>query len=260
MRKLTLLLLAVSFFYSCVPNKDLVYFQGKAMSKKDIHRLSNKPYRLQVNDNVIIDMKATDNRLVALFNKSQDPNSNQQIQPGLGYFNGYRVDTHGNIRVPYIGEINVLGYTTKEVRLKIEDELSKLFKNNQDYFVSVKLDGIRYTIFGEVAVPGPKVIYENKVSIIDAISNAGDITITGNRKKVEVLRSTPNGREKYTIDLTKMDAFDSDVFYIEPNDYINVLPLKQKSWGTGTTGLQSLTTIISIFTLVTSTILLVRGL
>ena len=54
--------------------------------------------------------------------------------------------------------------------------------------------------------------------------------------------------------------FDSEVFYIHPNDYINVPALKQKSWGTGTTGLQSLTTLVSIFTLVTSTILLVRNL
>lgn len=152
-----------------------------------------------------------------------------------------------------------MGYTTKEVRLKIENELSKLFKSPEDIFVTVKLDGIRYTIFGEVNNPGPKIIYQNKVSIIDAISNAGDITLTGNRKNVEVLRFSPGGKQKYTIDLTKIEALDSEVFYIKPNDYINVIPLKQKSWGTGTTGLQSLTTIISIFTLVTSTILIVRG-
>jgi len=62
------------------------------------------------------------------------------------------------------------------------------------------------------------------------------------------------------LDLTKASIFDSEVFYIQPNDYINIIPLKQKSWGTGTTGLQSLTTLVSIFTLVTSTILLVRNL
>ena len=118
----------------------------------------------------------------------------------------------------------------------------------------------RYTIFGEVANPGPKVLYQNKVSILDAISNAGDISLTGNKKKVEVLRLSQDGRKKFSIDLTKIDALDSEVFYIEPNDYINVIPVKQKSWGTGTTGIQSLTTIISVFTLVTSTILLVRGL
>jgi len=260
MRRLAFLLFAFSFFCSCIPSKDLVYLQGEPLSKKDIHRMNNIPYKLQVNDIIIIDIKAANNNLVALFNKNHGGAGNQEAQDGGGYFSGFTVDGHGNIRVPYIGDINVLGYTTKEVRLKMEDELAKLFKKSEDIFVSVKLDGIRYTIFGEVANPGPKVLYQNKVSIIDAISNAGDISLTGNKKKVEVLRLSAGGRKKFTIDLTKIEALDSEVFYIEPNDYINVIPLKQKSWGTGTTGLQSLTTIISIFTLVTSTILLVRGL
>jgi polysaccharide export outer membrane protein len=260
MKKLALFVLTILFFSSCVPSKDLIYLQGEPIPRKEIHKINNTPYKLQVNDIIIIDMKSVDEKLVALFNKSQNQNTNPQTQQGSGYFNGYTVDLHGNIRVPRIGEINVLGYTTKEVRLKVESELSKLFKNKEDFFVSVKLDGIRYTIIGEVANPGPKVIYQNKVSIIDAISNAGDINLTGNKKKVEILRSSPAGKEKFTIDLTKIDALDSEVFYIKPNDYINVIPLKQKSWGTGTTGLQSITTIISIFTLVTSTILLVRGL
>lgn len=260
MRKLTLFLLTISFFYSCVPNKDLVYLQGEPVPNKEIRKINNSPYKLQVNDIVIIDMKSSDPKLVAMFSKSQDQNINDQVQQGSSYYNGYTVDLHGNIRVPYLGEINVLGYTVKEVRLKVETELSQYFNEEKDFFVSVKLDGIRYTIFGEVATPGPKVIFQNQVSIMDAISNAGDITLTGNRKSVEVLRASPTGRKKFIIDLTKIEALDSEVFYIKPNDYINVLPLKQKSWGTGTTGLQSITTIISIFTLVTSTILIVRGL
>lgn len=260
MRKLAFLLFAFSFFCSCIPSKDIVYLQGQPVSKKEIHRMNKIPYKLQVDDIIVIDIKAAQDNLVALFNKKQTSSANQQTQNGGSYFSGFTVDSHGNIRLPYIGEINVLGYTTKEVREKIENELSKLFKSSKDIFVTVKLDGIRYTIFGEVANPGPKVLYQNKVSIIDAISNAGDITLTGNKKTVEVLRRSPSGRKKYTIDLTKVDAFDSEVFYIEPDDYINVIALKQKSWGTGTTGLQSLTTIISVFTLVTSTILLVRGL
>ncbi|MFY0604079.1 MAG: polysaccharide biosynthesis/export family protein [Flavobacteriaceae bacterium] len=260
MKKLTLLFYAILFLSSCVPNKDLVYLQGEPIPVKEIHKMNITPYKLQVDDIIIIDMKSSDSKLVALFSKGQGEGTNTQAQLGASYFNGYTVDLHGNIRVPYIGEINVLGYTTKEVRKKIEEELSKFFKKEKDYFVSVKLDGIRYTVFGEVVNPGPKVIYQNKVSIIDAVSNAGDITVTGNKKKVEIIRFSPSGKKKYIIDLTKIDAIDSEVFYIKPNDYINVVPLKQKSWGTGTTGLQSITTIISVFTLVTSTILLVRGL
>ena len=259
-----LFILALFFLASCVPNKDLIYLQGTPVTKNNVYKLNNEPYRLQVDDVLAIDFKAEDEKYVALFKKS---NSSVQAPSAVGGFEngsvaqaGYRIDRHGNIRLPRIGEINVLGYTTKEVRLKLEKEFLKYLKNKDDFFVTVSLSGIKYTVIGEIESPGPKVIYQNRVTILDAISNSGDITVTGNKKKVEVWRSTINGRKKYVLDLTQATVFDSEVFYIQPNDYINVVPLKQKAWGTGTTGLQSLSTLVSIFTLVTSTILLVRNL
>ena len=75
-----------------------------------------------------------------------------------------------------------------------------------------------------------------------------------------MIRNSISGTEKFLIDLTDINAFNSDVFYIKSNDIINVIPLKQKSLGTGTTGLQTLSTVISIFTLLTSTFILARNL
>ena len=258
------LFLFLSFFASCVPNKDLIYLQGEPITRKNVYKLNNQPYRLQVDDVLSIELKAEDEKYVALFKKNENTNqlnsASGGFEKGVSAQIGYRIDRHGNIRLPRIGEINVLGYTTKEVRLKLEEELLKYLIDKDKFFVSVELSGIKYTVIGEIESPGPKVIYQNKVSILDAISNSGDITVTGNKKKVEVWRSTINGRKKYVLDLTKADIFDSEVFYIQPNDYINIIPLKQKAWGTGTTGLQSLSTLVSIFTLVTSTILVVRNL
>lgn len=264
MLKRFFILLLVFLAASCVPSKDLIYLQGEPVAKKNVYLLNNQPYRLQVDDVLSINLKAEEEKYVALFKKTT--NLNQVNSTNVGFENGsyaqtgYSIDRHGNIRLPIIGEINVLGFTTKEVRLKLEDELLKYLTDKEMFFVSVSLSGIKYTVIGEIESPGPKVIYQNRVSILDAISNSGDITITGNKKKVEVWRKTINGRKKYVLDLTKATIFDSEVFYIQPNDYINVVPLKQKSWGTGTTGLQSLTTLVSLFTLVTSTILLVRNL
>ena len=264
MLKRFFILLSIIFLTSCVPNKDLIYLQGEPITKSNVYKLNNEPYRLQVDDVLSIDIKAEDEKLVALFKKSNIPNqinsTNGGFENGSVAQSGYRIDRHGNIRLPKIGEINVLGYTTKEIRLKLEEELLKYIIDKEKFFVTVDLSGIKYTVIGEIESPGPKVIYQNKVSILDAISNSGDITVTGNKKKVEVWRSSVNGRKKYVLDLTSANIFDSEVFYIQPNDYINIIPLKQKSWGTGTTGLQSLSTLVSIFTLVTSTILLVRNL
>ncbi|WKD86838.1 hypothetical protein KCTC32516_02218 [Polaribacter huanghezhanensis] len=260
MLKRFFVLLLVSFLTSCIPSKDLIYLQGDPISKKNIYKLNNTPYRLQIGDVLTIDLKAEDEKYVALFKKSNTTNQSGLngggFERGISDQIGYRIDRHGNIRLPRIGEINVLGFTTKKVRLKLEKKLLKYFKNKETFFVTVSLSGIKYTIIGEIENPGPKVIYQANVSILDAISNSGDISITGNKKKVELWRN----RKKYILDLTKATIFDSEVFYIQPNDYINVIPLKQKSWGTGTTGLQSLSSLVSIFTLVTSIILLKRNL
>jgi len=147
-----------------------------------------------------IELKAEDEKYVALFKKTNVPSqlssNNGGFESGSSPQVGYRIDRHGNIRLPIIGEINVLGYTTKEVRLKLEEELLKYLKSKDKFFVTVDLSGIKYTVIGEIQNPGPKVIYQNKVSILDAISNSGDITVTGNKKKVEVWRNTINTRTK----------------------------------------------------------------
>lgn len=253
-------MVVVCLISSCVPRKDLIYLQGDPVSLKEIREINDAPYKLQVHDNITIDIKAEDESLVGIFSKNVGITGAQNIFQGGAFLTGYFVDRHGNVRLPILGEINVLGYTTIEVRKKVETKLKDYLKDDVEIFVTVRLNGIKYTIAGEVGSPGPKVVFQNQLSILDAVTNAGDITLVGNRKNVEVIRVTPNGAQKFEIDLTNIDAMNSDVFFIKPNDIINVKPLAQKSWGTGTTGLQSLTTIVSLFTLVTSTILIVRGL
>jgi len=262
MRKILIVFLFGVIFTSCIPNKDLVYFQGEPTSKNSVHKMLNEPYKLQVNDILAINIKAEDEKLVSLFNPLNQiggQTSNQFTEQSL-YFTSYTIDRHGNIRIPYVGEINVLGYTEKEVRVKVEEELSKFFKDTSDIFVTVKLAGIRFTVIGEVANPGTLVLFQNQVNIIEAVANAGDITITGNRKKVTVIRKNTNGTKKIVLDLTSAKAFDYESFYIQSNDIVYVEPLKQKSWGTGTTGAQTFTTIVAALSLVTTTILLFRTL
>ena len=259
MKKLLIIPLISLLLNSCIPTKDLTYFQGNPKEKTNIYKVVQTPYRLQINDIIDIRIKATDENLVALFNNSKGNNSSSVSADRL-YFESYSVDKNGMIRIPYLKEINVLGYTTKEVRLKIEDELGKMFKNMNDIFVTVKLAGIRYTIIGEVKSPGTKVLFQNQVNIIEAIANAGDITMTGNRKKVIVIRNTINGIKKYNLDLTGFDFMNNEGFYLQPNDIISIDPRKEKSWGTGDTGARTMATIITSLSLITTTILLIKNL
>lgn len=253
-------LFAVSLIIvSCVPTKDLIYLQKKDQNQTNaIATIGVKPYRLQVSDVLSITINAIDPKLVAIFN-SDLSGSAQQISEQVLYFKGYSVDDHGNIRMPILGEVNVLAMTTDEVRQKIEKLLLQdHFKSEAGIFVSVKLAGFRYTINGEINMPGTKSLNQDKVSILEAIANSGDITVVGNRKDVIIMRQFPQGIETYSIDLTDYSALKSPYFYLQPNDYVYIKPLKQKTWGTGKTGIESLSSIITVLSLVTTTFLLLK--
>jgi len=252
-----LLIFLVFSFGSCIGTKQLTYLQeheNEIDSLIAVRRVQ-KPYRLQVNDLLSIRVKALDQELVGMFNPIDEGNANATGEEKL-YYDGFRVDPHGNIRIPTLGEVNVLGFTVEEVRKKIETQLLEdYFKEEANIFVTVKLAGIRYTTIGEVGA-GSQVIYKDEVSIMEAIANAGDIAITGDRTDVLILRQYPSGHKVHHIDLTEIEAVKSPYYYIQPNDLIIVKPLKQKSWGTGTTGLQTFTTVASVVTLFTSIVLL----
>ena len=249
------------FFTSCIPVKDLVYLQKKDNSSDvgAVSMVESKPYRLQTHDVLQITIKASDPKLVAIFNPTADGSEIKLTEAGL-YFDGFTVDDHGNIRIPVLGEMNVMGFTLEEVRISIEKKLlADYFKDNASIFVTVKLAGFRYTINGEVGSTGTKTLFQEKVNIMEAIANAGDITITGDRKAVTIIRQTPNGTEMKDLDLTNIKVMNSPYYFLQPNDYIYVKPLKQKTWGTGSTGIQSLTTIITLLSLVSTTYLLLKN-
>lgn len=256
-----ILLLVSTLFTSCIPVKDLVYLQDKNTSgeQNTISAIESKPYRLQVNDILSIDIKAIDPKLVSIFNTVENSAGAGKSESGL-YFNGFTVDDHGNIRMPILGEINVIGYTLEEVRIKIEKKLlEEYFKSEANIFITVKLAGFRYTINGEVGSPGTKTLFQEHVNIMEAIANSGDITITGNRKAVTVIRQAPTGVQMHDMDLTDLNVMKSPYFYLQPNDYIYVKPLKQKTWGTGKTGIESITTIITVLSLATTVFLLLKN-
>ncbi|TGD57127.1 polysaccharide biosynthesis/export family protein [Flavobacterium humi] len=245
---------------SCVSNKELVYLQktNDSGQQSAVEPINLKPYRVQVNDILTIKIKALDQKLVEMFNTSQG-NAAQAVTQDKLYFDGFSVDDHGNIRVPVLGEVAVIGLTLDEIRIKIEKQLlDQYFNKEADIFVSVKLAGMRFTVNGEISSPGTKTLYQDKVTILEAIANSGDITIVGNRKDVMVIRQYPHGTEMHSLDLTNADVMKSPYYYIQPNDFIYVKPLKQKTWGFGVNGLQSFTTILSAFTLLVTTYFLIK--
>lgn len=256
-----LLLFAGVMLTSCVSRKQLIYLQSNDDGATRMMKAVPTPeYRLQANDIISVKIKALKPELVAIFNISEstaNANSAQNRGEEANYYDGFAIDERGNIRIPMIGELYVMGMTLEEVRIKVEKELLENYFNKEaNIFVLVKMAGLRFTINGEINAPGTKIMFQEKVNILEAIANMGDITITGDRKNVTVIRQYPYGTEMHDIDLTDIKVMESPYYYLQPNDYIYIKPLPQKTWGTGKTGIESLGTIVTLLSLATTTYLL----
>ncbi|MDW5290051.1 polysaccharide biosynthesis/export family protein [Formosa sp. PL04] len=255
---LTCIVLCLSIS-GCISHKELVYLQPPETGTDSIPKVlaGQSPYRIQIYDILNIRVKALDQDAVQIFNPmGEDLLSANSVE--RAYFDGFTVDLHGEIRIPALGRVNVLGYTTEEIEKILELKLlEKQFKETANIFVTVKLTGLRYTVNGEVGSPGTNTLFQDRVNIFEAIANAGEIPITGDRKDIMIIRQYPQGQKIHHIDITREDAMDSPYYYIQTNDVIYVKPLRQKSWGTGETGMQTLASIASLLAIVTTTILLI---
>ena len=244
---------------SCIPQKDIIYLQDKGNTNDTIPSLveQQKPYRVQINDILNIRIKVLDQEDATIFNPTGEGSLEASSQE-RAYFDGFTVDLRGNIRIPQLGNFAVLNLTLEEIEGVVNKRLlEKEFNEFAQIFVTVKLAGLRYTTLGEINNTGSQVIFQERATILEAIANAGDIPIEGNRKEVRILRQYPHGQEIHRLDLTDIKVMQSPYYYIQPNDVIIVDPLVQKSLGTGTNGIQTFTTILSIITVVTSTVLLI---
>lgn len=247
---------------SCIPHKDIVYLQNKSTALDSLPQLvvQQKPYRIQINDILNIRIKVLDQENVSIFNPIGEGNLNASAAE-RAYFDGFTVDVHGRIRIPELGLLTVLGYTTAEVEELIKNKLlEEQFKETANMFITVKLSGLRYSAMGEVGSPGSQILFQERVNIFQAIANVGEIELTGDRKDVLIIRQYPQGQQIHHLDLTDSKVMNSPYYYIQPNDMIYVKPLKQKTWGTGTTGRETLTVIVSVVSLLATTALLITRL
>jgi len=261
MKKLLLLtgLLLSLAATSCIPHKDIVYLQNKETANDSVQMMVEqpKPYRIQINDILNIRIKVLDQDDVTIFNPIGEGSLNASAAE-RAYFDGFTVDLHGNIKIPELGEINVLGFTTETIEEKIKEKLlEEQFKETANIFVTVKLAGLSYTTMGEVGSPGTQVIFQERVNIFQAIANSGDITVVGDRKRVQIIRQYSQGQEIHELDLTDRNVLNSPYYHIKPNDMIYVLPLKQKTYGTGTTGVETFRTVVTVLTFLTTTLLII---
>ncbi len=246
MKKIILLLLIAVTTVSCVSRKKLTYLQPvESTADSSSYQLSRSKYKIQPNDILSVQVRSFDAETTKMFNSSTSGNLNANAGDLIFYLNGFTVDFNGNIEMPILGRINVVGKDIEEIQVLVESELKNYFKDDA-VFVTVQLAGVRYSIVGDVARPGKYVIYQNQVNIFEAIALAGDITTVGDRREVQILRQSPEGVKIVEVDLTSQAVLSNPYLFIQPNDIINIKPLPAKSFGIGTTGFQTFASILGV--------------
>lgn len=248
MKKIILLLLISFTFYNCSNQKEVLYFQNlKTGEKSEISPF--KDTRIQTNDLLDIRLKTLDPKTVALFSVSDTRNGANNINP----LESFLVTDSGDIKLPLIGLVKAAGLTTTELELKVEEELKLYVK---DPMVTVRLINFKVTVLGEVLKPGVITFYEEGITLPQAIAAAGDLTITGKRENILLVRSLGDKKESIRIDLTNKDLFNSPYYYLQQNDILYVEPNYRKIKSAGL--ITNLTGILGIFTSVLGIILIVK--
>ena len=242
-----LMILLVMCCTSCVPVERMIYLQPDREPTTKVFEYDKKEYQLQVNDILDVKISSLNPEVNALFNAStvrtlQVAQATAQTGGDLFYITGYSIDQEGNIDIPFVGEVSVLGLTLDEAHFAVEKKVADLFTN---YHLQVKLGGIRFSALGEFQRPGKHVAMQNQVTILEAIALGGDLSHVANREEIRLIRQHPEGTKIHTINMLDQSVVESQYYFIQPNDVIYAEPLPQRSWGIGVTGAETLRTIVS---------------
>lgn len=211
---------------SCGSTRKVAYFQDIQPNMTQ-QQQPGKYITAQPQDMLYITVSSKDPQLAVLFNLPriqtgmEDATGNTRSSGMLGY----TVDSDGTIDFPLLGRLSVAGLTREQVASKVKETLidQNLIK---DPIVTVTFSNLTFSTMGEVARPGQYSIDKDQITVLEALSKSGDLTIHGQRDKVYVIRNNGTERISYQLDLTSSQIYHSPGFYIQQNDVIYVEPNK----------------------------------
>ncbi|MBR6017554.1 MAG: polysaccharide biosynthesis/export family protein [Paludibacteraceae bacterium] len=231
-----ILFLAISGFLlaSCVTSKKVNYMQepGKKIPSY-ADTLAFEDYKLRIGDRLYVYVYSLNEKVSQMYNSGGTNASQMRQQMGQGGAYGsydlytYLVDDEGNIDFPTIGKIPVRGLTTREVKHRLEDELSQLLREMPGYkTVSVEVNIVQRS-FSVIGIQsGQYQINKEKMTIFEALAMVGDIQEFGDRSEIKLIREIEGKTTIKTFDVRSKDIVNSEYYYIEPNDiiYIRYIP------------------------------------
>ena len=224
---------SVFLMSSCSVTKKVPYFQDiSAINKSELsdgavfHELT-----IQSDDILSISMITIDPASAMPVNQLAGQSMNTSIQSALNpapsnATNGFLVDKNGEVDISVVGKVKVEGLTTYQARDLIKSKAAVVYR---DPNVQVRYANFRVTVLGEVARPSTYVVPNEKVSVLDALGLAGDLTIFGKRENILLIRDNDGKKEFVRLDLNSSQLFKSPFYYLKQNDVIYVEPNKGKA-------------------------------
>ena len=255
--KKTIPFLFVLLLFSCKPAKELVYYQNiddlAAIEKSNSYEI-----KIQPDDVLMIIVSADDRESAIPFNLTSIsvPSAfNSMAVIGQETMQSYLVDAAGTIDFPVLGKLQVGGLSRSDVMQLLETKITKYIKNP---IINIRLMNFKVSVQGEVTAPGTYPVNSDRVTLIEAISMAKDLTIYGKRNNILVIREVNGVKSFNRVDITKADFINSPFYYLAQNDVVYVEPNKTRingaAVGANTGVIISITSlVITLITLIVTT-------
>ena len=249
LRNIFFLAIVTLAMMSCVTARKVNYMQEP---NKQIptyaDTLSFEDYQLRIGDRLYVYVYSLNEEVQKMYNYGGTNASQMRQQMNNGGMYGsydlytYLIDEDGNMDFPTIGKVHVQGLTTREVKHKLEEELSTLLQDLPGYStVSVEVNIVNrsFSIIG--AQSGRYIINKEKMTIFEALAMAGDLGEFNSRREIKLVREKNGVTTIKTFDVRSKDIVNSEYYYIEPNDIIYVRYMPGYSFG-----INHVTTVISV--------------
>lgn len=234
MKKLVLpilMIVAVLLFDSCGSSEKVAYFQNAS----EINLTESKGLydaHIRPKDILTITVSTTDPIAARPFNLvvASPMNESGSLSGYGGNLQTFLVDNEGCINYPILGKIKVGGLTKTDCESMIIERIKPYMSESENPVVTVKMASYKVTVIGEVQRPGTFPVAQEKINVLEAIAQAGDLTIYGKRENVMLVREKPDGeKEIHRLNLNDANLFNSPYYYLQQNDVIYVEPNRVKA-------------------------------
>lgn len=250
------ILVCLSFLclMSCANKKEIVYFQNIASLSTD--SLSYEP-SIKPDDLLLIVVSSTTPEAVKDFNLAAPSVGNSDVTSSQQFrIQTYLVDINGEIAFPVLGQVKLAGLKKTEAINKLKSELEAYVKV-ENITVTMRINNFKISVLGEVKNPGEFPVVTERITLPEALSQAGDLTVYGDRTNVLIVREV-NGVKSYNyVDMTKVDFFNSPFYYLSQNDMVYVTP-NQTRVNASAVGPNTSVIISSVSLLITLVALIIR--